>query len=64
MFVMNLIGTTVDNVIVFSMIKRRKQNSWFERAAKEMDIELDEKELYLFVIIMIIIYMFGSSRSH
>ncbi|KAK2189291.1 hypothetical protein NP493_109g00000 [Ridgeia piscesae] len=27
------------------MTKRRKQNSWFEKAAKEMDIELDEEEL-------------------
>ena len=40
-----LIGDIV--AISFSMTKRRKQNSWFEKAAKEMDIELDEEELYL-----------------
>ena len=44
-------------LIVFSMTKRRKQNSWFEKAAKEMDIEFDEKELYLFMTT----YLFGSS---
>ena len=33
------------------MIKRRKQNSWFEKAAREMDIELDEQELYLLLIV-------------
>lgn len=33
------------------MIKRRKQNSWFEKAAREMDIDLDEQELYLLLIV-------------
>ena len=29
--------------------KHKKQNMWFQKAAKEMDIELDEEELYPFI---------------
>lgn len=32
-----------------SYTKQRKENLWFQKAAEEMDIELDEKELYPFV---------------
>ena len=32
--------------VVFRLTKMKMENSWFERAAREVDIELDEEALY------------------
>lgn len=32
--------------VYFRQVKLKKENSWFEKAAKEMDMDLDEDQLY------------------
>jgi hypothetical protein len=40
-------------VMIESVNKKKKENNWFEKQAKEMDIELDE-DLYPFYLLALV----------
>ena len=50
-------------MLFYSQLKQKRQNSWFEKTAKELEIELDEDQLYPSHS-LVLIRIFRSTVSH